>query len=361
MVLPNARFLSLAVLTILVASGCKKKAAPAGAAAAGGFATQVVAVEAKRQPVVELLSLVGTVTPNEMVELKAEIDGVVQEINFDEGQRVEKGRLLVRLDESKLGAMLAETEANLKLSTSNHERAKQLLKDKLVSEQEFDQTASSFAVNQATVELTRRQLRDARILAPFSGMVGARQISPGQVISRNTTLTWLVDLDTVKVEVNVPEKYLSQMKNGQQLDFYVAAFPKESFRGEVYFISPQLDAGTRTALIKARVPNPSAKLKGGMFANLNLNIQLRDSAIVIPEPALVNNGDAVMVFGIDAQSKAVIKPVTVGLRLAGKVEILTGLEAGDKVVVEGVQKLFPGALVKLSGPEAAAAYETGGK
>jgi membrane fusion protein (multidrug efflux system) len=231
-----------------------------------------------------------------------------------------------------------------------------LFRDKLISQQEFDQIAAQFQANEAGLELKRRQLRDTQIRAPFNGIVGARQISPGQVIGKNVTLTWLVDLDPVKVEVNVPERYLSQVVLGQSMEFGVAAFPNDRFKGEVYFISPQLDSATRTALVKARIPNPGHKLKGGMFANLALTLRLRDSAIVVPEPALVSNGDTVTVFVVDDKGTAQVRPVKVGLRLAGKAELLSGVQAGDKVVVEGVQKLFPGASVKPAPPESAAPY-----
>lgn len=337
----------------LVLTGCEKKAK---AGLGGPPPVQVVVVEARSQSVSETLSLPGTIAANEIVELKAETDGIVQEINFAEGERAAKGQVLVMLDESKFAAALAETEANLKLSQANYERAKQLFQDKLISQQEFDQTASTFAVNQASVDLKRRQLKDARINAPFAGIVGARLISPGQVISRNTTLTWLVDLDTVKVEVKVPEKYLRQLQTGQPLEFTVAAFPGEKFRGEVYFISPQIEESTRTALVKARIPNANGKLRGGMFASLDLTLQLRELAIVVPEPALMSNGDNFTVYVVDEKGNAQVRPVQVGLRLAGKAEILTGLKAGEKVVVEGNQKLRPGAPVKLAPPEAAAPY-----
>ncbi len=355
---PNMRTTSCTILiaaaSCLTLAGCKKKA---GAGGAGGFPPiQVIAVEAKSQSVSETLSLPGTVAPNEQVEIKAETDGIIQEINFAEGERVAKGQLLVKLDETKLAASLAEAAANQKLSEANYERAKQLFEAKLISQQEFDQTASTYAVNQAGVDLMRRQLKDARVVAPFSGIVAARQVSPGQVITRNSTLSWLVDLDTVKVEVKVPERYLRQLKLGQPLEFSVAAFPGEKFRGEVYFISPQIDESTRTALVKARIPNSDAKLRGGMFASLDLTLQLRDAAIVIPEPALMSNGDNFSVFVVDDKGSAQVRMVEVGLRLAGKAEVLKGLKAGERVVVEGTQKLRPGAPVKLAPPEAAAPY-----
>ena len=344
--------LVIAALCLSLA-GCQKKSAKM----AGSIPpVRVIAIEVKRQPVSETVSLNGDIAPNESVEIKAESEGIVQEIPFDEGQKVEKGQLLLRLDESKWAASLSEAEAQFKLSQANFERAKQLLQDKLISQQEFDQTASFFEINRATVELKRRQLKDARIYAPFTGMVGARQVSPGQVITRDTTLTWLVDLDVVKVQVKVPEKYLRQLQIGRPLEFSVAAFPDEKFRGEVYFISPQIDEKTRTALAKARIPNPQGKLRGGMFASLNLTLQLRESAIVIPEPALMSNGDNYTVFVVDGKSRAQVRPIEVGERLAGKAEILKGLNAGEKVVVEGIQKLVPGASVELAPKEAAAPY-----
>lgn len=347
--------LTSALSGLLLQTSCAKKEA------SGPMAMppiQVVAIETKPEPVAERLTLPGTIAANEIVEIKAEADGIVQEIKFNEGERVNNGQVLVTLDATKFAAALAEAEATLKLSQANFDRAKQLYKDKLISEQEYDQAASTFAVNQATVDFQRRQLKDTQVLAPFSGMVGARQISPGQVMTRSSTLTWLVDLDIVKVEVKVPERYLQQLKIGQPLEFSVAAFTGEKFRGEVYFISPQIDESTRTALVKARIKNAEAKLRGGMFASLDLTLQLRDAAIVIPEPALMSNNDKFSVFVVDSKGLAQIRPIEVGLRLAGKAEVLKGLTAGEKVIVEGIQKLRPGSPVKEAPKEAAAPYMT---
>ena len=338
------------LLAGLLAVGCKKKegAAGPGGAGGGGFALQVVAVPVKAEPVVESVSLIGNVQPNEIVDLNAETEGIVKEIRFQEGEPVKKGDVLVLLDDTKFAPQLAEAEAQLELSRTSFERVKQLFQDKLISQQEYDTASATYSASQATVDLKRRELRDTRIVAPFSGSTGARRISPGQVITKATQLTQLVDLETVNVEVSVPERYLSQLKEGQTVEFKVAAFPKETFRGEVFFISPQLDAGTRTALVKARIANPDRKLRGGMFANLELRLQLREAALVIPEPAIINNGDVTMVFVVTSTNTAFMRPVTTGLRLAGKVEITKGLSAGEIVVVEGLQKLRPGAPVTIS-------------
>ena len=332
---------------------------PPGApgAASRGSAVQVVAVEVRAQPVREIVPLVGSVAANELVEIKSETEGVIKEIGFAEGGRVEKGALLVALDDTKSAAEVAEAEANLRLGGTTFSRAEQLLRDKLISQQEFETASAVFVRGQATVDLMRRRLKDSRIYAPFTGITAARQIGPGQVISKNTTLTTLVDLDTVKIEVAVPERYLGQIRTGQKLEFKVDAFPTNSFVGEVYFVSPQLEDRTRTALVKARLENPNGKLRGGMFAKLDLTLTLRDSALVIPEPALVNNGDTTMVFVVSSSNTAVMKSVKTGLRMAGKVEVVSGLVAGEQVIVEGLQKLGPDAPVKLAGPDAAKAYQ----
>jgi membrane fusion protein (multidrug efflux system) len=349
--------LSLAALltALLLFTACKKER-QAGGGPRLGLAVQVVAVQARRQPVTESLSLVGSIAANEMVEIKAETEGIVQEIGFDEGQKVEKGQLLVRLDETKLTATLAEGEANYKLSQANFDRSRQLLRDQLISQQEFDQASAVFEVNRASLERKRRELKDARVIAPFSGLTGARNVSPGQVTSRNTTLTWLVDLDPVKVEMNVPEKFLSQLKLGQSIAFDVTAYPGQKFRGEVYFIAPQLELGTRTALVKTRIANPDYHLKAGMVANLELKLRIRDEAVVIPEVALISNGDASFVFVVDQDQTAQMRPVSVGQRLPRWTEITSGLQGGEWIVVEGHQKVGPGMKVNLAPKEKAAPY-----
>jgi membrane fusion protein, multidrug efflux system len=349
------QFLSAGLLIVMavVPTGCRPAGADASAGGGGPPPTQVVAVAASVQTVAENLSLVGTLAANESVELKSEIDGVVQEILFTEGARVQAGDLLVRLDDSKLSAAVVEAEANFKLSLANHQRAQQLLQDKLISQQEYDQAAATFSVNEAGLELKRRQLKDTRIHAPFAGTISARSISPGQVITRSTTLTWLIDLDPMKAEVTVPERFLGQVQQGQKLAFVVAAFPDRKFTGEVYFISPFVDPATRTALVKALIPNPDAMLKPGMFASMDLTLTLRKEAVVVPESALLQGAERTTVYVVDQENKAQIRPVRPGVRMAGVVEILEGVKAGETVIIEGLQKVRPGGQVAVVAPDAA--------
>lgn len=317
---------------------------------------QVVIQAAKTQPIEEKIALVGNVLANEAVEVKSEIDGTVKEVHFREGERVEKGALLVTLDDRKLRAEVQQAEANFKLSQSNLERARELYKENLISKQEFDQLSSTYEANEANLELKRQQLRDVKIVAPFEGVVGARYVSPGQVISKNTSITWVTDLDPVKVEVNVPERFLGELKVGLPISITVAPYPNESFTGQVYFVAQNVDPANRTALVKAEIPNPDHKLKPGMFANLELTMAIREQAVVIPEIALtrVLDNNRAMVFVVDDNNIAQLRPVELGIRLPGAVEIRSGLQPGEKVIVEGVQKTIPGNPVQPA-PQAAAA------
>lgn len=344
-------FPQLILISVLVAaSSACKPAGPAGTGRGGMPPVQVVAIPVARQQVVEKLALVGTLAANEIVEVKSEIEGTVESIGFQEGQPVRKGDLLVQLDATKLKASLDEAEASFKLSQTTYTRNEELLRSKLVSQQEYDQAAAIYHQSQATVELRRRLLKDTRIFAPFDGVTTARLISPGQVISRNSPLTSIVDLDPVKAEISVPERFLGQLKIGQTIELKVAAIPGKIFKGSVFFVAPYVDPSTRTALVKAGIPNASAELKPGMFANLELTLSLRDSAIVVPEVALAQilEEDRAVVYVVGKDETVQIRPVKLGVRMPGTVEIIEGLNDGERVIVEGVQKVGMGSKVSMA-------------
>src|SRR5262245_1158177 len=325
----NCGMVALAAAMCFAVAGCGKKSDAGGA---GGFAVPVVTAEARLQPVSESLSLVGSVLANEQVEIKSETEGTVQDINFNEGQPVTKGDLLIRLDETKFATALAEAESTFKLAKANFERAGQLSQDRTISRQEYDQAASALNVAEAAMKRRERELKDARIYAPFSGVVGARYVSPGQVIDKNTRLTVLVDLDPVKVEMNVPERFLNQVRAGQEIEVSVAAFQSRKFRGKVYFVSPELDSTTRTAVVKAEMPNRDHELKPGMFANLDLTVKVRDQAVVIPEAAILLQQTNASVFVVGTDNTVQFRPVRLGFRMPGQVEVLEGVRGGEMVI-----------------------------
>lgn len=348
-------FVFLTFLCVAVA-GCKKKGAAGGPP--GGFATQVVAVKVSKEPVTEQLRVVGTVLANETVDLKPEVDGRVVAIHFEEGQPVTEGQLLVELDSGATEAMLAEAEANQRLAEAKWKRAGDLLQNRTMSQQEADEARAQFDMTGARVNQMREQLRYLKIKAPFAGIIGVRHISPGQVITKQTVIATLSDLDPVKVEGNVPERFLAQAKEGARVQISIAAFPDEVFAGDVYFVAPQIDPINRTALVKARVANTDLRLKPGMFASADLALRVREEAIVIPEASLMPQGESFAVIVVSADMTAQMRPVKPGIRSAGRVEILEGLQPGETVVVEGWQKTRPGGKVTLAPAEKAAAYLT---
>jgi membrane fusion protein, multidrug efflux system len=334
-------------LASLMVSGCSPSKTPSPANPGDRKPTQVIAVQAWTEPVADTLSLIGTVTADEMVRLQSESAGIVETIHFEEGQKVTQGQLLLELNQDKWQAAVVEAEANLALSQSTHQRDQRLLEDKLISAQAFDQSRTRFEAQKALVDLRRHQLDDTRITAPFSGTVGARYVSPGQVIGPETALTWLVSLDPCKLEFNVPERFLSVCEKGQKIEVMVAAYPDQRFTGMVYFVAPFVEPELRTTLVKARLPNPAGLLKPGMFATLELTLTIREEAIVIPESAIFRalDNERATVYVVDNENLAQLRTVKVGERQARKVEILEGLKEGEKIIVEGNQKIGPGAPV----------------
>jgi membrane fusion protein, multidrug efflux system len=359
----SLRIVVFSLAAVLLAA-CGKKGA---GGPPGGFATQVVAVKAAREPITEQLRVVGTVLANETVNLQPEADGRVTAIHFDEGQRVEPGQLLVELDSTETQARLAEAEANARLAQSKWDRAQELLRNKTMSQQESDEARAQFDMATARVTQAQKHLRDMSLKAPFGGIIGSRQISPGQVVSRMmpgreaATIATLSDLDPVKVEGNVPERFLALAKVGAKYQLTIAAFPGEKFEGELYFVAPHLDPVNRTAVVKAKVANPDLRLKPGMFASADLTLRVKDDAIVIPEAALMPQGETFAVVVVDAEMTAQMRPVKPGVRSAGRVEITEGLKEGETVVVEGWQKTRPGGKVTLAPAEKAAPYAAAAK
>jgi membrane fusion protein (multidrug efflux system) len=184
-------------------------------------------------------------------------------------------------------------------------------------------------------------------MAPFDGTASERLVSLGQYVAVGMPLTTVIDADPMKAAFDVPEHHLSQLHTGQTIEMVVAAYPDMQFQGKVYFIDPQVRTDTRTVLMKALVPNADGRLRPGMFANLKLVTQVRERALVIPETAILLQGQTTSLFIVKEDGSVESRVVTTGVRLAGMVEIISGLAVGETVIVEGVQKIFPGAKVSV--------------
>jgi len=324
---------------------------PGAAAAQARPAARVVAVEAvtlRPTPLVETVSSIGSLVADESVVIRPEVDGRIVEIAFDEGQPVKAGQLLFRLDDAVYRAQLDEAEARQDLTRRTYERAKTLRKKGAGSGETLDRALSELRIAEASVELNKARLEKMRIVAPFAGTIGLRQVSLGAFVEAKNELVTLVNLDSLKVEFRVPERYYRVLSEGGHIRAAPDALPGEVFDGRIYAIAPVVDINGRSIAVKARVGNPKQRLRPGMFVRITLIVGERVDALVVPESAILQRGDGQFVYRIEDGKAALIK-VKLGLRQTGRVEVVDGLRAGDTVVTAGQIKLRPGTPVNVVG------------
>jgi len=294
--------------------------------------------------VAEEVDTVGTLLPAESVIIRSEIAGRVTTIHFSEGQLIDKDKPLITLDGEEYKAQLAASSAEVKLSELNFERQKDLLSKNASSRQNFDEAQAKLSESQARQNLDRTRLEKTKIRAPFKGMLGLRNISDGAYIRAGDDLVSLMDVNSMKLDFRVPEKFISQLKIGQAVKISVDAYFDKDFSGKIIALDSGVDEKTRTILLRARVANEKNLLYPGMFARVNLTLEERRGALLIPEQAIVPQGQDSFVFKVVNDKVAMVK-VKLGQRQTGTVEINEGLQADDKVVVAGQMKLRDGAPV----------------
>jgi len=332
----------------------KPQLPPAGKPGAGpARALPVKAAAVGRGTVTDGVTAVGTLLANESVMIRPEIDGRIEAFHFQEGQLVRKGDRLVSLDDSEVEAQLASAVAAANLNRSRLKRSEELLKKNFISAQAMDEVRENLNQSTAREAEIKAKLAKSTIRAPFEGVTGLRQVSPGAYAKAGQDIARLEGIGVLKLDFRVPEAYLRRIRVGQPLAINVDAYPGESFNGSIYAIEPAVDESTRTVLLRARLPNPGVRLKPGMFARVNLDLERRENALLVPEQAIVPRGDGRFVFRI-AEGKAQLVKVEMGARRPGEVEILKGLEAGDMIVVDGQLKLQDGAAVSILGDKPAA-------
>ncbi|ARP75272.1 MULTISPECIES: efflux RND transporter periplasmic adaptor subunit [Bordetella] len=337
-----------AALGLYVPRWLSNSGAPVTPLAQPGVAPAAVRVETAKvveTPFARGIAAVGSLRSDESVVLRPEVAGRIQHIDFKEGEAVRAGQTLVRLDDSVPRAELDQARANLALAQSQFRRAQDLQGRGFVSQQARDEAASSLKVQQAAAALAQARLDKMTIRAPFAGIVGLRDVSVGDYVNQGQDLAPLEAIDPLKVDFRVPEMYFSKVRVGQALSVRLDALPGEQRQGVVYAVSPLVDAGGRSILLRATVANPDSVLRPGMFARVQLLFG-QEKALAVPEAALSPSGQTQYVFRVrDGVAQRV--EVTVGERREGRVELLTGVGAGDEVVVAGLQRLTDGAPVTV--------------
>lgn len=322
-------------------------AAPVAAGPAGG---QMPPMPVEAQPVVlgevlRTVEAVGTLRADEAVVLRPELQGRVSEILFEEGQPVQSGQPLIRLDAGRYRAQLNEAIANRDLARVNYRRAQELVRRKVGSADERDKAEAELQASEARVALQNDYLAKMTLTAPFDGIAGIRSVSIGEVVQPAQALVQVVAVDPVKVDFRIPELYVGQVQAGQSLDIRVDAFPGEQFTGKVYAVAPQVDDKGRSLRVRATVPNPEGRLRPGLFARVELILERFKDAVRVPEQAIVPRGDQQLVYRI-VDGKAEIVPVTLGIRRNAQVQVTDGLAPGDVVITAGQMKVRPGAPVQ---------------
>jgi len=308
--------------------------------------TPVEVTTPKIDTVIIDIMAVGTLRAAESVIIRSEIAGRIVSLHFSEGQAVKAGTVLVKLDPSEYEAGLAESTAAVKLNSLNFNRVKDLYGKKLVSRQDFDEAQAKLDESRAQQALDKTRLQKTKIIAPFDGILGLRNISEGAYIRAGDDLVTLNNMESVKLDFRVSELFLPKINIGQTVKVEVDAYPDPSFTGKVYALNPVFDEETRTILLRARIPNPDKKLYSGMFARVRLVLETHENAILIPEQAITPQGKDSFVYKL-VDGKALLSKVILGKRRTGDVEILEGIEVDETIITTGHLKLQDGMAVTV--------------
>ena len=336
----------LAGLLAVALAGCGRDEARAadGAPQAIPVTTAVVAVAAWT----DQLRAVGTVQARESVAVTAKVSETVERVHFDSGDTVAAGAPLVTLSGGQQRAALAEAQAAANEAERLYQRQQELAGRQLIARSQLDTQRATRDAARARVAQVQAQLGDRTIRAPFAGVLGIRQVSPGALVTPGTVIATLDAIDRVYVDFPVPERALASLAPGQRVDGSATAYPGIEFSGSVETVGSRIDATTRTLTVRADFPNPDHRLRPGMLVEVRLHQPVRQ-ALVVPEIAIVQVGSESFAWRVDGGGAVSRAPLEVGSRQAGRAEILSGLEAGDRIVVDGTGKLREGSVVVDAG------------
>jgi len=332
----------------LAGAACGKgEAGSGGAGGPGGGGPPPMPVEvvaARQDTVVDAIGATGQIEAVQSIELRPEVDGRIVAIVAREGQEVQRGAPLFRVDDAELKAQVARAEADRDLARQALERTRQLVAENASSAADLERAEATARSTQAQLDLLQIRLDRTTIRAPFTGVVGQRLVSLGDYVTSSTRLVSLQTVDPQRVAFSVTERNASVLRRGQEVRFRVAARPGISFTGRVDFVDPVVQLPARTILIKAVVANPRRQLLPGMFVEAELATETRPDAVLVPEDGVILLSGATLAWVI-TDGKADRREVVLGVRRPGWVEVRSGVAAGELVVVGGQERLGPGAPV----------------
>ena len=337
--------------SVALASASAAGSAPSAASGSAGSGTAAggrpPSVEVARVEVVKLTDdtqAVGSLRSRRGVVLRPEVSGRITQLNFTDGQRVKKGQLLVQFDDQLPLAQVQQSLAELSIAQANQKRNQELVAQNFVSQRSLDESAANLQVAQAKLSLSQATAARLKILAPFDGIVGIRQVNVGDYLKDGADIVNLEDIDAIFVDFRLPERFQAKVKPGQTAMLDMDALPGRKYSAKIQAIDPLIDANGRSVGIRGCIDNRQLQLRPGMFARVNAVFGVRENARVVPEESIVPQGGKQFVIKVvpgDTPKVLVSQrvEVKVGLRSPGKVEVLDGLELGDTVVVAGQQRL----------------------
>ena len=313
----------------------------------GGGPVPVEVVTARTDTVERTVVAVGTTLARESVDVVAEVPGRIRSINFEEGQRVEEGDVLFELDRRREEAEVRELQAQVDDARVRYRRSRALFEDNSVSEAQVDEDRAALQTAEARLSAAETRLDERFIRAPFDGVTGLREISTGAYVTAGTPLTTLDDIASMRLEFSVPERFLGLLVPGLGVSAASVGFEDREFEGEVVRLGTRIDPVSRSVRVQSELDNEAGLLRPGMFMTVRLVLDSRDDAVMLPEEALLPEGERVFVFRINGETAERLE-VRTGARRDGMVEITEGLAAGDLVVVAGLQRLRDGATVRIT-------------
>ena len=287
---------------------------------------------------------VGSLRSRRSVVLRPEVSGRVTQLHLRDGARVRQGQLLVQLDDQLPRAQVQQAQAELSIARANHQRNQELVAQGFISQRSVDESAANLQVAQAKLALAQATAARLKIVAPFDGIAGIGNVHVGDYLKDGTDIVNIEDIDSVWVDFRLPERYQTQVRVGQGARVELDALPGATFSAVVRAIDPQIDANGRSVAVRGSIDNRDLQLRPGMFARVTAVFGARADARVVPEEAIVPQGSKPYVLkvvpGAAPDSRIAQRvPVQLGLRRAGQVEVLQGLELGDTVVTAGHQRV----------------------
>jgi len=312
-----------------------------------GGSVAVVTAPVRIAEVQQAYDALGTANANEAITITSKLTGIVRAINFTEGQIVQKGHVLVELDDREAKATLASGVADEATARANYERAAQLLASGSSAKATVENLKIALDGAIARAEAARARLADLTIRAPFTGKLGLRRVSAGALVTAGAVITTLDDVTLMKVGFSVPETLLARVSAGAVVSGHTDAFPGRTYEGVVKTLDTRIDPVTRAVEVRAEVPNADGTLQPGMLLTMRLTLAQREGAILVPEEALVPNGLDQFVYVVESD-RAKLTPITIGERQGGLVEVRRGLTKAARVIVGGTQRLRDGVQVRES-------------